>query len=33
MDTFPDISKKNGLVKISFDNIPVWNGVQKIPGV
>jgi SAM-dependent methyltransferase len=31
--TFPDISNKKGLVEISFGDIPVWNGVQKIPGV
>jgi SAM-dependent methyltransferase len=33
MKTFPEISKNNGFVEISFGDIPVWNGVQKIPGV
>ncbi len=33
MGTFPCISKNKGLVELSFGNIPVWNGVQKIAGV
>ena len=31
--TFPSISKNKGSIELSFGNIPVWNGVQKIPGV
>ena len=33
MEAFPTISRNEGIVKVSFGDIPVWNGVQKSPGV
>ncbi len=33
MSKFPAISKNKDIVRISFGNVPVWNGVQKAPGV
>jgi hypothetical protein len=32
MDIFPVIFKDEGIVKVSFGNVPIWNGVQKSPG-
>lgn len=33
MDILPSFTKNEGIPTVSFGNMPVWNGVQRFPGV